>query len=318
MTIKKVFFDKSMKIKKVLFDDSPEGKDMFERKYMEKAHYVDEEREILKNIQKCQRNWDYKKYDNSNDDFNNKENNLKELLWIATNTPSKQHEGYYDVYYSADRKVISELWKYTWGNTHRRKPPSTWRNSQANASVYIMWVAKEPHTQLNSNADGTLKSNSHHERWLNAYVSIGISIGLTARAAAKMGYSTGFNKNHNDLDNNNFWENKLDILKDVEEGRKKITYGMGIGYPQQGKQRWESDETELMIGAANGSKITLTGQEIHKRTGLKMRKASIIDIRGKENTKVKDPYGDEHIIPSNSNSKINSHRERNIKIIEIK
>ena len=61
-----------------------------------------------------------------------------------------------------------------------------------------MWIAKEPTTQLNSNADGSLKTNTHHERWLNAYVSIGISMGLTARAAAKMGYDTGFNKNHNE------------------------------------------------------------------------------------------------------------------------
>ena len=299
---------------KKIFNHSLEVKEDFMRRYMSKTYDWDFERQVMSKIQKVQRNWDYEKYNIKRE----KEQNLEELLWVATNTPSKQYEGYYDLFYTDDRKVIEEIYKYTWGNTHRRNPPSNWRNSQANASVYIMWIAKEPNTQMNSNADGTLKKNTHHERWLNAYVSIGISMGLTARAAAKMGYDIGFNKNHNDLDNNNFWENKLDILKDVEEGRKKITYGMGIGYPQEGKQRWESDETELMIGAANGSKITLTGQEIHKRTGLKMRKASIIDIRGKENTKVKDPYGVEHIIPSNSNSKINSHRERNIKIIEIK
>ena len=27
----------------------------------------------------------------------------------TTNAPSKQHEGYYDVYYTADRKVIEEI-----------------------------------------------------------------------------------------------------------------------------------------------------------------------------------------------------------------
>jgi nitroreductase len=301
-----------MKIKK-FYSHTVEFNETHMRKYMAKTYDWDFERQIMSKIQKVQRNWDYEKY-NERD----QETQLDELLWVATNAPSKQYEGYYDLYYTNDRKVIEEISKYTWGNTHRRNPPSTWRNSQANASVYMIWVAKEPNTQKNSNADGTLKKNTHHERWLNAYVSIGISLGLTARAAAKMGYDTGFNKNHNDIDNNNFWEKKLGILEDVESGKKKIAYGLGIGYAQEERERWESDEKELMIGAANGSKITLTGQETHKRTGLPMRKAKIVNIEGKGNTKVKDPYGVDHIIPENADMKINSFNNRGIKITEIK
>jgi len=285
------------------------------RKIMGMFYDWDKEREVLNNIQKCQRNWDYSKFNIENQTHKEM---IEELLWVAQNTPTKQHEGYFDLYWTADRKVIQEMSRYTWGNTHRRQPPSNWRNSQANASVYIIWVAKEPNSQLNCNADGTLKDNKHHERWLNAYVSIGISLGLTARAAAKMGFATGFNKNHNDLNGDDFWEKKLGILDEVNEGTKRVTYGLGIGYPQQNKERWESDETELMIGAANGSKITLTGQETHPRTGKKMRKAEIIDIRGKENQKVKDLYGNEHIIPEKSEFKINSFRKRGINVIEIK
>jgi nitroreductase len=275
----------------------------------------DKEREVLNNIQKCQRNWDYSKFNIKNQTHREM---VDELLWVAQNTPTKQHEGYFDIYWTADRNLIQEMSKYTWGNTHRREPPSNWRNSQANASVYILWIAKEPISQLNTNADGTLKDNKHHERWLNAYVSIGISLGLTARAAAKMGFATGFNKNHNDLNGDDFWENKLGILNEVKEGTKRITYGLGIGYPQENKERWESDETELMIGAANGSKITLTGQETHPRTNKKMRKAEIIDIRGKENQKILDLYGNEHTIPEKAEFKINSFRKRGIDIIEIK
>jgi len=285
------------------------------RKIMGMFYDWDKEREVLNNIQKCQRNWDYSKFNIENQTHREM---IEELLWVAQNTPTKQHEGYYDIYWTADRKLIQEMSRYTWGNTHRREPPSNWRNSQANASVYIIWVAKEPNSQLNSNADGTLKDNKHHERWLNAYVSIGISLGLTARAAAKMGFATGFNKNHNDLNGDDFWEKKLGILDEVNEGTKRVTYGLGIGYPQQNKERWESDETELMIGAANGSKITLIGQETHPRTGKKMRKAEIIDIRGKENQKVKDLYGNEHIVPEKVEFKINSFRKRGINIIEIK
>jgi nitroreductase len=285
------------------------------RKLMGLYYDWDSEREILNNIQKCQRNWNYSKFNIKNQVHKEM---IEELLWVAQNTPTKQHEGYFDIYWTADRNLIQEMSKYTWGNTHRREPPSNWRNSQANASAYILWIAKEPNSQLNSNADGTLKDNKHHERWLNAYVSIGISMGLTARAAAKMGFATGFNKNHNDLNGDDFWENKLGILNEIKEGTKRITYGLGIGYPQENKERWESDETELMIGAANGSKITLTGQETHPRTNKKMRKAEIIDIRGKENQKIKDLYGNEHIIPEKAEFKINSFRKRGIDIIEIK
>ena len=33
----------------------------------------------------------------------------------------------------------------------------------------------------------------------------------------------------NDLDGNDYWEKKLDILEDVKAGKKKLAYGIGIG-----------------------------------------------------------------------------------------
>ena len=288
------------------------------RDYTEMTYDWDKEKEVLDTMKQCQRNYDYERWNKRDPQL--RKHILHELLFVAQNSPSKQYESYYDLYYTADRKVIDEISKYTWGNTHRRNPQSNWRNSQANASIYILWVAKEPNTNLNSNSDGTLKPNTHHERWLNAYCSIGISLGLTMRAAVKMGFKTGANKNHNDLNGNDFWEKRLGILDEVKAGTKRITYGLGIGYPQENKPRYESDDTELMIGASNGSRITLTDQETHPRTGKKMRKASIIDIKGKENTIVKDPYGMEHLLPEKPTSKINTslHSIRDIKAIEIK
>jgi len=273
----------------------------------------DNERKILNKIQKCQRNWDY-------DKWNEREISpvmLDELLYIAQNSPSKQHEGYYDIYYSDDRNVIEEMSKYTWGYTHRREPPATWRNSQSNASAYILWVAKEPNSHLNCNADGTVKSNTDKNRWQNAYCSIGISIGLTMRAAAKMGLDTGCNKSHNDLDGDDYWPKKLGILDDIKAGTKEICYGMGIGYGREDKERYESDETELMIGAANGSKITTIGQETHPRTGKKMRKAKIVSLTENGGEQVQDPHGNWHDIPKKAEFKINSFRNRDIKIIKI-
>ena len=273
----------------------------------------DEEKDIIREIQKCQRNWDLTKPPIHQE-------LIDYLLWTAQNSPSKQHEGYYDLYWSADRKVLDELSKYTWGTTHTRNPPANWRNSQMNANLYILWVAKEPDTQLNCNANGTLKPNDDLNRWHNAYVSIGISMGLTMRAAAKLGFATGCNKSHNDMNGDDFWLKRLGILEDDMKNppTKRITYGLGIGYPQKDRPRWESDDNELMIGAANGSKITTTGQEKHPRSGKKMRKAKIVDIKKDAGKIIKDPYGNEHLIPEKAEIKINTIRKRNIKIIEIK
>ena len=270
----------------------------------------DKEREYILKAQKCQRNW----------------NHLKQLhpvardhlLWVAQNAPSKQHEAYYDIYWSDDKKVLQELSEYTWGNTHSRVPPSNFKNSQQNGSLYILFVAKEPETQLNCNADGTLKKNTHHERWLNSYMSVGIAIGLVLQSANKMGLTTGCNKSHNDINGNDYWPKRLGILDEVSKGKKLITYGIGIGFAKKDKERYESDQTELMIGAANGSRITTTDMEKHPRTGLPMRKVKIVNIKENAGKKIEDPYGNSHIIPNEATTKINTPRFRDIKITEIK
>ena len=271
----------------------------------------DEEKEILREIQQCQRNWDHKHQPH--------QEAIDYLLWTADNSPSKQHEGYFDLYWTKDRKVLDELSEYTWGTTHSRNPPSTWRNSQMNANLYILWVAKEPWTQLNCNADGTLKSNDKAARWENAYVSIGISLGLTMRAAAKMGYKTGANKSHGDLNGDDFWEKRLGILDDVKKCTKKIAYGLGVGRPQEGRPRWESDQTELAIGAGNGSNLaTDLSLKKHPWKDKNHRHIKIIDITKDAGKTIKDPYGRDHKIPEKCEIKINTIRERKQNIFEIK
>ena len=271
----------------------------------------DEEKEILREIQQCQRNWDHS--------HEMHQEVVDYLLWTADNSPSKQHEGYFDLYWTKDRKVLDELSEYTWGTTHSRNPPSTWRNSQMNANLYILWVAKEPWTQLNCNADGTLKSNDKAARWENAYVSIGISLGLTMRAAAKMGYKTGANKSHGDLNGDDFWEKRLGILDDVKKGTKKIAYGLGVGRPQEGRPRWESDQTELAIGAGNGSNLaTDLSLKKHPWKDKPHRHIKIIDITKDAGKTIKDPYGRDHKIPEKCEIKINTIRERKQNIFEIK
>jgi hypothetical protein len=269
-----------------------------------------DEMDTIRKIQKCQRVWDHSRTIHPE--------LIDYLLWTAQNAPSKQYEAYYDVYWTADRKVIEELSNYTWGCTHSRNPPSTWKNSQQNANMYMLFVAKEPDTHLNCNADGTLKGNATAARWENAYVSIGIAIGLVMRAASKLGFATGGNKSHNDINGDDFWEKKLGILDEVDKGEKQIAYGIGIGFPKPGVERWESDQTELAIGAANGSNLSLDSfkMEKHPRTGKTFRKIKIIDI--KTTNKAQDPYGKWHDIPDRADIKINTMRKRNIETFEIK
>ena len=115
-----------------------------ENKIMHMFYEWDKEREIYNKIQKCQRNWDYEKWNKLNpllvDDI------VNELLWIATNSPTKQHEGYFDVYYTADRKVIQDISRYTWvihidehhqqtGETHNQMLVSIWYGWQKNLIV---------------------------------------------------------------------------------------------------------------------------------------------------------------------------------------
>ena len=274
----------------------------------------DNELDILRDMQKCQRNWDYEKTKK----WGSWEGAVDYFLHIATNSPSKQHEGYFDVYWSYDRKVIQELSRYTWGTTHSRVPPATWRNSQANAPLYILFVAKEPYTQQNSHADGTLKKNKDHSRWENAYVSIGIAMGLVMRAAQKLGYATGCNKSHGDINGDEYWEKRLGIYEDVIQGKKKIAYGIGIGLPKEGMPRWESEDTELALGAANGSKLTTENMDMHPRMNVPMRKVKIVDIKETAGQKIEDPYGNIHDIPEKSEIKINSHRPNWVELFEIK
>ena len=269
----------------------------------------DNEMEIIRNAQKCQRNWDYRQTIHPEV--------IDYLLWHAENAPSKQHEAYYDVYWTADRKVIEEATKYTWGSTHSRNPPSTWRNTQANANMYMLFVGKESETNLNCHSDGTLKSNKDPARWENSYVSVGIAMGLVMRAANALGLATGCNKSHGDMNGDMFWERKLGIEEDVLAGRKKIAYGIGIGYPQEGRPRWETDDYELAIGAGNGSNLTTDpNMERHPVTDKKMRKVKIVDIRTCD--EATDPYGTLHQIPDESSIKINTMRKRIINITEIK
>jgi len=280
----------------------------------------DDEVNIMRNMQQCQRNWDTsKKIPQEGIDY---------LLWIAENAPSKQHEAYYDIYYSTDRETIEYLYKFSWGSTNRREPPSCWRNSQMNANLYMIFVCKQPPTMYNCNNDGSDQDHFGESRWENAVMSAGMAMGLVMRAANKMGLRTGPNK-IKDLgpDYDYEWEKKLGILDDIRTGKKRLFYGLGIGIPNINMPRWQSEDTELALGASNGSHISTrynepdwepyTAPKKDRSRGHEKRKVKIIDIRDYAGQEVEDPYGNTHTIPETHEIKINTPRKRDILVQEI-
>ena len=277
---------------------------------------MENEMDIIRDMQKCQRNY--------NLGIPVKPAIIDYLLWIARNTPSKQFEAYYDVHWSADRLVINDLYKWVWGSTHTRRPPSCWRNTQMNAPFYMTFVMKQPDSLYNCDNDGKLQAPSGPSRWENSIVQVGMGMALVMQAANRLGLQTGPHKLI-DLgpDYKGYWDKRLGIEKEVDEGKKKLIFGLGIGYETIGVPRYMGIDTELALGASNGQNNTVLDErhpdwEPKNADGELKRKVKIVDIRGRAGEKVKDPYGNVHTLPESHEVKINSWRNRRVESIEIK
>lgn len=271
---------------------------------------LNKEKDIIKQLQKCQRNWDYSK--------TIPEEHIEHFLWIAQNAPSKQWQGFYDVYYFKDRKVIEEFYKWTWGSTHTKIPPATWRNPQMNANFYILFVAKHTSQLVNCYNDGTDAKPDEKFMWENSFTHIGLTLGLIMKAAGDLGYYTGCNKSNGmGPDYNYEWEKRMGIYEDVLKGKKRLAFGIGIGYPQKNKARNLHDDYELSIGAANAHNMTLYKEGRDPIKNHKWRKTRIIDVRTAKDKEI-DPYGNIHRTPRQPYIKVNSHYPRTIKCIEVK
>jgi len=254
---------------------------------------ISKEKDYIKTIQKCQRNWDLSK--------TIPQEHMDHWLWIAQNAPSKQYEAYYDVYFIRKPEVIQEMLGYTWGFTATTNPPSCWRNPQMGANFYMCFVSKYPDTMRNYNTDGTGRSPEYEGRRDNCMASIGIAMGLVARSAAEMGYATGFNKNMSSPPDKEHWWKRLGILDGVNNGTKQLEYGIGIGFAQPNRDHTESDEDSVMIGQATGA---WTDQ-----------KSDIVDI---SKISAVDPQGNIHYLPKQIKFPSFSRENRDIKCIEIK
>jgi hypothetical protein len=203
---------------------------------------LDKQKKFVETIKKCQRNWDK--------DYTIPANHIEHFIYLATNSPTKQHEAYFNLYVISNKNLLNELYEHTWGftlpvnnDTPTSEVPCCARNPQMNASVYFLWTIKQPDTIRNFERDGTKKNIDHINRKNNAFTSVGISMGIVAFSAASLGYSTGFNKNHSKPNAEGYWNKSLSI-PDNEE----IAFGLGIGIGKKDYNWNETDEHELMIG----------------------------------------------------------------------
>jgi len=199
---------------------------------------LDNEKKIIDTIRQCQRNWDLTK--------RIPQEHIDHWIYIATHSPSKQDEAYYNLYVITNIEKIKLLLDHTWGHTFEIAPgnyKAFTRQPQMGANAYFLFGLKDlkkiaPLTK-EQYPDGTLFKPEDPRRTKNKYVSLGIAVGLIAQSAARLGYKVGFNTNHCDQ---NIWKKELQIPESEE-----IYTGIGIGYPQEGRERNETDETEYMI-----------------------------------------------------------------------
>jgi hypothetical protein len=216
---------------------------------------VELQKTYVEKIKRCQRNWDQT--------FVIPKEHVDHFVYLATNSPTKQYEAYFNLYVLSNKELLEDLCNHTWGFTYNinddtstAEVPCCLRNPQMNANIYFLWTTKNPNTIRNYERDGKEKNNIHPNRKDNALTSIGISMGIVAYSAASLGYSTGFNKNHARPGYEGYWNRKLNISDDEE-----ITYGLGIGIPKLQYQWNESDEHKMMLGWPNPQIIDINSTD---------------------------------------------------------
>jgi hypothetical protein len=206
---------------------------------------LEDDKRVIDKIRQCQRNWDLSK--------EIPDEHIQYWKYIATHSPSKQDEGYFNVRIIKNRDLIDQLKLHTWGQTVKvGSLKGVARNSQMGASVYILFTEKLSETPREIDIAGNLIELDDIVKTKNASVAAGIAGGLIAQSAASLGYCIGFNTNHSEPD---IWHTLLRI----RVAKESLMFGIGIGIPQENRPRNETDEQEFYIGGYPGQDNLITG-----------------------------------------------------------
>ena len=204
------------------------------------------EKEIkgIDNTRKCQRNWDLSK--------DVPQEHIDHWIYLATNSPSKQDESFFDLYVLTDREKINFLCKdHSWGFTMESGKDKVVRNPQIGANVLFCFNKKSDDSDVrNFDEYGNPRDpNSDSFEWSNPFTSIGIASGIVAFSANMMGYRTGYAKcmtyKQTPKESKEVWGETLGIPK----AENQLAFCLGIGYPDETLEWNQSkDNNEYLSG----------------------------------------------------------------------
>jgi nitroreductase len=190
--------------------------------------------------QHCQRNWDLSK-DISTDDLNL-------LVHAATNCPSKQNIAHYKVHFITNRNVIEDVHKNTAGFTnYKHNPVVLETNSQVLANLLIVFEAYD----FKLTQDTTVFRNDETRDWIenkkltsaqekvmlrDQHMAVGVAAGYVNVIASMIGYSTGCCACFDPAK-----------IKEIINAEDEILLLMGIGYPDQKRNRREHHVNDFVF-----------------------------------------------------------------------
>ena len=206
---------------------------------------------------RCQRNWDLSK--------SVPQEHIDHWTYLATHAPSKQDESFFDLYVITDRDKIDYLCKeHSWGFTAQANKDWVVRNPQMGANVLFCFNRKMNEEEVrNFDKFGTVRDPNATSRWDNAYTSIGIASGVVCFSATNMGYVTGYGKNFGYKEKPEHSQDAWGEVLEIPKEENKLTYSLGIGYPDESLEWNETRDKEYLAGGPIDWEVN-TSQEEYK------------------------------------------------------
>jgi len=204
---------------------------------------LNKEKSAIDSARRCQRNWDLTR--------KVPEEHIDHWTYLATHAPSKQDESFFDLYVVTDREKIDFLVReHSWGFTAVDGKDWVVRNTQMGANAMFIFNRKMNEDEVrNFDKFGERRDPNATSRWDNAYTAIGIASGIIAFSANNMGYKTGYGKNFGYKEMPKMSHDVWCEVLGVPEGEQRLTYSLGIGYPDEDLEWFQSkDNNEYLTG----------------------------------------------------------------------
>lgn len=201
---------------------------------------------IKKSIHKsqhCQRNWDLNRQISEED--------LQVLETAVTACPSKQNIVFYKPYFIQDRNVIEQIHATTNGFTVNYETGENQTNSQTLANLLVVLVedttwfdAKTRNVEMKNSQQTNVEDKSMQK---NKLLSVGVAAGYLNLTATMLGFSTGCCTCFNG--------DEIQKILGIDDS---VMLLMGIGYPDDGKNRREHHSDQNFMFPTFSKKMNVT------------------------------------------------------------